>query len=172
MKFLYLFLASSLFFCGLAHADCSSAVSNKIKNNGFLEQSDRSRLMDDCKKYQDYRLSVKDSPDVKGAYILNPGAFSCRKREDYVDAYNWVLERGGKYDPSIIDGTNKSRTRFKSCETIKTPTLVAVRTQKDPESPIYEILYHSQYSVYLLHEGWIHGTELIPYSNLLKARVK
>jgi hypothetical protein len=172
MKFEYFFLTLPLFICGLAHADCSSAVSSKIKNSGFLQESDRARLMDDCGKYQDYRLSVKDNPNVKGAYILNPGAFSCRKREDYVDAYNWVLERGGKYDPSIIDGTNKSRTRFKTCETIKTPTLVAVRTQKDPDSPIYEILYHSQYSVYLLHEGWIHGAELIPYSELLKARVK
>lgn len=169
MKYL-LIVISLIITSNSAHADCSSAISSKIKNSGYLNESDRARLMDDCKKYQDYRLNVKDNP--KGAYILNPGGFACRERKDYVDAYNWVLERGGKYNPNVIDNTNKSHGRFKTCEVIKTPTLVAVRTQKDPSSPIVEILYHSQYSVYSLHEGWIHGAELVPYSSLLKGRVK
>ncbi len=170
MKNLPILILVLILTSNYSYADCSSAVSSKITNSGHLSESDRVRLMDDCKKYQDYRLGVKDNP--KGAYILNPGDFACRKREDYVDAYNWVLERGGKYNPDSIGNTNKSHSRFKSCEIIKTPTLVAVRTQKDPSSPIVEILYHSQYSVYSLHEGWVHGAVLVPYGNLLKNRVK
>lgn len=113
---------------------------------------------------------MKNNPN--GAYILNPGAFSCRAREDYVEAYNWVLERGGKYNPTVIDNTNKSNSRFKTCEVIKTPTLVAVRKQKDPSNPVVEIVYHTKYSIYSLHEGWIHSAELVPYSTLLNNKVK
>jgi hypothetical protein len=163
MKYLKIILFCLIFTSNISHADCSSAVSGKIKNSGYLSESDRTRLMDDCKKYQDYRLKAKDNP--KGTYVLNPGDFTCRKREDYVEAYNRVLERGGKYNPD-------SMGRFKSCRVIETPTLVAVRTQKDPSSPLVEILYHSQYSVYFLHEGWVHGSVLIPYGDLLNRRVK
>ncbi len=163
MRNIFVTLIGLVLVSNLVHADCSSAVSKKIERSGDLNESDRSRLMDDCKKFQDYRLHVRENP--KGAYILNPGTFTCRKREDYVEAYNRVLERGGRYNPAQMD-------KFKSCRVIKTPTLTAVRTQKDPSSPIVEILYHSQYDVDYLHEGWVHGAELIPYSDLLKARVK
>lgn len=119
--------------------------------------------MDDCRKFQDYRLNLDKY--ANGAYILNPGSFTCGKREDYIAAYNWVIDRGGKYSPTVLD-------KFKSCRAIKTPTLVAMRKQKDPNDPVVAILYANEYSVYFLHNQWIHGAELIPYKQLMSKKIK
>ena len=147
----------------MVNATCEEGVSKKINQSGNLNESDRAKLMDDCRKFQDYRLNLDKYAD--GAYILNPGSFTCGKRDDYVAAYNWVIDRGGKYSPSVLD-------KFKSCRAIKTPTLVAVRTQKDPNSPVVEILYANEYSVYFLHSQWVHGAELIPYKQLMSKKIK
>jgi hypothetical protein len=147
----------------VANATCEEGVSKQIKQNGNLTESDRAQLMDDCNKFQDYRLNLDKYAD--GAYILNPGSFTCGKREDYIKAYNWVIDRGGKYSPAVID-------KFKSCRSIKTPTLVAVRTQKDPSDPVVAILYANEYSVYYLHSQWVHGAELIPYKKLMDKKIK
>ncbi len=163
MKLLKLFVLALLALPCIANSTCEDGVSKKIGQSGNLDESDRDRLMDDCKKFQDYRLNIDKYAD--GAYILNPGSFTCRKREDYVAAYNWAIDRGGKYSPAVLD-------KFKSCRAIKTPTLVAVRTQKDPSSPVVEIVYANEYSVYFLHNQWVHGTELIPYKQLMSKKIK
>lgn len=147
----------------MLNATCKEGVSKQIKQNGNLGESDRARLMDDCKKFQDYRSNLDKYID--GAYILNKGSFTCGKREDYVAAYNWVIERGGKYSPAILD-------KFKSCRAIKTPTLTAVRTQKNPNDPVVAILYANEYNVYYLHSQWVHGAELIPYKQLINKKIK
>jgi hypothetical protein len=46
----------TIFTSNAISADCSSAVSNRITNSGNFSESDRARLMDDCNKFQDYRL--------------------------------------------------------------------------------------------------------------------
>jgi len=163
MNYLKAIIFILIFSPNIAYAGCKEGVSKQINQNGYLKDSDRARLLDDCKKFQDFRLGVKENP--KGAYILNKGSFTCRKREDYIKAYNWVLERGGKYNPSQID-------KYKSCRAIKTPTLVALRTQEDPNDPVVKILYASKYSVYYLHSQWVYDRELVPYSSLLKGRLK
>ena len=147
----------------VVNATCEEGVSKQIKQNGNLNESSRDKMMDDCRKFQDYRLNLEKYAD--GAYILNPGSFTCRKREDYVKAYNWVIDRGGKYSPAILD-------KFKSCRVIKTPTLVALRTQKDPSDPVVAVLYANEYSVYYLHSQWVHGAELIPYKKLMDKKIK
>lgn len=147
----------------IVNATCEEGVSKQIKQNGNLTESDRARLMDDCEKFQDYRLNLDKYAD--GSYILNPGSFTCEKREDYVNAYNWVIERGGKYSPSVLD-------KYKSCRATKTPTLVAVRTQKDPSDPVVAILYANENSVYYLHSQWVHAEELIPYKKLMSKKIK
>ena len=141
---------------------CKKGVSKKINQSGYLSESDRAKLMDDCNKFQDYRLNIDKS---EGAYMLTVGSFSCRTREDYVAAYNRVIARGGQYSTAVLN-------KFKSCRTIKTPTLVAVRGQKDPSDPIVSIVYHSRLSVYFLHTGWIHKAELMPYKKLMSRQVK
>ena len=163
MKSLFILTIALLLSSNLAYANCAKGVSKQINQSGNLDESDREKMMDDCKKFQDFRLGVKNNP--KGAYILNPGSFTCGKREHYVKAYNKILEQGGKYNPSVID-------KYKSCRAIRTPTLTAVRTQKDPTSPIVEVVYANEYSVYYLHSQWVHGSVLVPYAELLKNRVK
>ena len=163
MKKITLLMLLLLSVSNTAYANCDEGVSKQISQNGSLNESNRTKMMDDCKKFQDYRLSINEKD--KAAYILNPGSFTCGKREDYINAYNWVLERGGKYSPSQLN-------TFKSCRSIKTPTLIAVRTQKDPTDPVVSILYANEYSVYYLHSQWVHGAELIPYKKLLNQRIK
>lgn len=142
--------------------NCEQGVSKKINQSGHLTEKDREKLMDDCNKFQDYRLNLDKY--AQGAYLLNSSSFTCRKKEDYIEAYNWVIERGGKYSPKEID-------RFKSCRTIKTPTLVAVRSDRDPSDPVVPIVYANEYSVYYLHSQWVHGAELIPYSDLISQKI-
>jgi hypothetical protein len=125
-------------------------------------QKDRKKLMDDCNKFQDYRLNLDKY--AKGAYLLNPSSFTCREKDDYIEVYNWVIERGGKYSPSQLD-------RFKSCRTIKTPTLVAVRSKIDVNDPVVPIVYANEYSVYYLHSQWVHGSELVPYKELISKKI-
>lgn len=163
MKCLVFILIITAWFSNSAYAGCEKAVTNQIKRSGYLNDSDKEKMLGDCEKFQAFRLGVKESP--KGAYILNVGSFTCRKREDYIKAYNRVLERGGKYSPEKID-------KYKSCRAIKTPTLVALRTQEDPSDPVVKILYHSKYSVYHLHSQWVYDRELIPYETLLRNRLK
>lgn len=163
MKLYKIVLFVLLVLPSLTYASCEEGVSKQIKQNGNLNESHREKMMDDCVKFQDYRLNIDKYID--GAYILNPNSFSCGKREDYVEAYNWVLDQGGEYSPQQMD-------KFKSCRTIKTTTLVALRTQKDPTDPVVEILYANEYSVYYLYSQWIHGSELIPYKELQKRKIK
>ncbi len=94
MKILKLLLSTFLALPCIAYATCEEGVSKQIRQNGHLTESDRARLLDDCTKFQKYRNNLDKYAD--GAYILNPGSFSCEKREDYVNAYNWVVERGGE----------------------------------------------------------------------------
>ncbi|MGB0835408.1 MAG: hypothetical protein ACPGR2_12880 [Psychrobium sp.] len=161
----HLTLTLTLFFLipNFAFASCDEGVSKQIKQNGNLNESNKAKMLDDCKKFQDFRVGVDKNP--KGAYILPPNSFTCGNREDYVEAYNRVLKRGGSYNINAID-------RFKSCRVIRTPTLTAVRTQKDASSPIYQVIYANQYSVYYLHSQWVHGSVLVPYADLLKQQIK
>jgi len=166
MKLLYVLFIVLIVNSTVAYggsANCFEGVSAQIITNGYLNESDRTRLMSDCKKYQDFRLGVKKNP--KGAYILNRKTFTCGKRKDYVHVYNKILKDGGTYNPIIVN-------RYKSCRVIRASKLTAVRTQKNPKDSIVEILYHGYYSVYFLHSQWVHKNELVPYAKLINRQVK
>ena len=163
MRIIQVAIAVLISFSLKANATCEEGVSKQISQSGNLNESHREKMIDDCVKFQDYRLNLEKYAD--GAYILNPGSFTCGKREDYVAAYNWVIDRGGEYSPSQLN-------KFKSCRSIKTPTLVALRTQEDPNNPVVSILYHNEYSVYYLHSQWVHSAELASYKKLMSKKIK
>lgn len=149
----------------MAFADCTHGVTATINQSGDLFETDRERLLGDCNKYQKFLHEVHENNNTVGAYALIRDTFTCRKREHYVEIYNQILERGGKYETSYVN-------KFKSCRVIKYPKLTAVRKQKDPSSKIVAVVFGSDYSNFFLHSEWVHVDMLIPYQNFLDQRVE
>ena len=54
----------------IAYADCKEGVTKQISQNGYLNESDRAKMLDDCKKFQDFRLGVKENPKGKKIRII------------------------------------------------------------------------------------------------------
>lgn len=156
------FLIPLLLVIGTAYADCASGVTVQISSNGKLSESDRPRLLKECEDFNAFRQSINTDPS--DAYILDMGNFACLERNDYVTAFNFILEHGGSYLSSDI-------RKFGACTFIQRQTLVKLVAEK-ADDPIVQIRFANSRVPDCIYNMWIHKGVLKPYGDLLKLRVK
>lgn len=154
MKF-FIGIAALLFmaFQSVAASDidsCEAGADFKIERSGYFDQSDKARLVEQCEAFQ----RVLENPVEKNAYVLLQNDFTCINIHDYKQVYNWIIDRGGKYRTSQVDG-------FKSCNVVKR-SAVAVAVEGDGD--LVWVVYHSAASLYVLDEGWVLGGFLVDYA--------
>lgn len=162
MKLLLMALFLLFITVNFSYSDCNDGVTEMIKNNGNLKESDRKRLMSECKELDKFLSKVDLHPEK--AYILNTGDFTCYERRDYIELFNTVMDQGGEYNWNQVEG-------FKSCGIIQSPIVVKV-VQNNVGDQIVKIHRPDKYVEYYWYEEWVHKSSLKPYSDFKNMKIK
>ena len=164
MRVLTYILVFSICSLSIAQAECTySVITQQISQNGFLSESDRPRLTQECEDFERFKKKVMTDPT--DAYILSSGCFTCIEREDYIYIYNYILERGGEYYLNDIRKFNKA------CIAVKKQALAKIVNEK-PGDPVVQIRYPSRWEPGILNTMWVHKKYLIPYAGLMENKLK